>query len=46
MKKLNLKNLKDQEMDDSKMKKITGGWGYWCGAYYCAVVNPHASCCP
>lgn len=51
MKKLSLKNLKDQAMKSSQMKKISGGWGtcypdYYCGAYYCANVNPSACCCP
>ncbi len=50
MKKLNLKNLKKQELDVPKMKKIVGGSfcypDYWCGAFYCANVNPSACCCP
>ncbi|MGB5818411.1 MAG: TIGR04149 family rSAM-modified RiPP [Saonia sp.] len=43
MKKLSLKNLKEQEMDQSEMMKITGG--YYCGDYYCTYVNPQANCC-
>ncbi|WP_422859911.1 TIGR04149 family rSAM-modified RiPP [Flagellimonas sp. S174] len=45
MKKLNLKNLSNQKLDDSKMKNIAGGSGYRCPAYYCTYVNPNASCC-
>ncbi|RKN81123.1 MULTISPECIES: TIGR04149 family rSAM-modified RiPP [Ulvibacterium] len=51
MKKLSLTNLKKQEMEESQMKKVKGGaWfcypEYYCGAYYCANVNPGACCCP
>ncbi|MGB5818413.1 MAG: TIGR04149 family rSAM-modified RiPP [Saonia sp.] len=47
MKKLSLKNLKEQEMDQAQMKKVTGGGfpGYYCGDYYCTYVNPGACCC-
>ncbi len=45
MKKLNLKNLKNQKLDDSKLKSISGGTGYYCGDHYCTFVNPNAICC-
>ncbi|MGB5818412.1 MAG: TIGR04149 family rSAM-modified RiPP [Saonia sp.] len=46
MKKLSLKNLKEQEMNQAQMKKVTGGCsGYYCGDYYCTYVNPNAVCC-
>ncbi|AWX46130.1 hypothetical protein HME9304_03162 [Flagellimonas maritima] len=45
MEKLNLKNLKKQQLDASKMKNISGGYGYRCPTYYCTYVNPNAICC-
>ena len=52
MKTLSLKNLKGQALNSAEMKNIKGAVGsfcypdYYCGAYYCANVNPNACCCP
>lgn len=43
MKKISLEHLKNQQMDQDQMKKITGGWG--CTEDYCRYGNPHAWCC-
>ena len=47
MKKLNLKNLKDQKIESSKSKQTVGAGfpGYYCGDYYCTYINPAACCC-
>lgn len=47
-----LKNLKERALKDAEMKNIKGAAAsacypeYYCGAYYCANVNPSACCCP
>lgn len=52
MRKLSLKNLKDQALDSLQMKNIKGMSSgtcyphYYCGDYYCSNVNPYACCCP
>ncbi|MEO2052101.1 MAG: hypothetical protein ABGX00_10050 [Allomuricauda sp.] len=52
MKKLSLKNLKNQALNNAEMKNIKGAAGsfcypeFYCGAYYCANINPGACCCP
>lgn len=52
MKKLSFKNLKNQALNDTERKNIKGAAGgfcypeFYCGAYYCANINPSACCCP
>jgi len=43
-KKVNLGNLKGQEISSKRAKSIITGGGS-CSAYYCANVNPNANCC-